>query len=796
MKIFLSLLLIASFCEQNFASTTEDFENGCQTIKKGDQFWRNDIFSRFFPLMGSNIHLNCSGSKWERFVPSAYNKSINTIYFYYDQIEEFFIDDLENYTTISKIEFRMKKLVRLIPSSKNLTLGAVSDIVFAHTQLSSIPNEALKSFPNVMHFTMLRNPIREMGDDDFINNPKITSLELININFLMPFNGKFLKNLNLYAIYIVGSNLDKIPEEINGQSIATLDLSYNQITEIKNNTFKNNTFLTWITLSGNQISNIEVDAFKDASSVISLELSDNKITTMSDGTFDSLISKKAMMIELYENPINCSCNLQWFKRLEEGLVYYDINTEIRYKCFHPSHLHGFRNQQLVSSNFTCNAGDKPYTDCNTKTEPNKQKVKPKVPNRPLRPVQSKKVCPARCTCYDRYGKIYSGDDSKSHKILSRFWERKINPRVECIEAGYTKIPSNLPKDIRCLVMQWNNISVFNVSDLKTFYQLSVLNLKKNQIKFLIPNKKVEMKRLQTLHLQGNNITNISSIFLKSFPNLITFSINRNFISKYPSNLFNSNKDLTRLYIGSNRITNFNGDILQSLSLKALSLRDLKIKKVPESIKSMNNLYYIDLSDNKITEIVNGTFQHLSNLWKIDLENNLINKLEENAFNGAIKLKTILLSENKIQTLPTNVFSNLSLDGLNVELWENPFNCNCSMKGFKQWLEARIIGDPTTEIRFRCLKPYKNRQMTSDYLVKDDFTCDPEDSLSDPIIDCLYPCPSHKGQLAAAVILTFITTLIACYLLLRVCFRAKYGHLLRYIRQKNYEEGGILPDEEF
>ena len=47
MKIFLSLLLIASFCEQNFASTTEDFGNGCQTIKKGDQFWRNDIFSRY-----------------------------------------------------------------------------------------------------------------------------------------------------------------------------------------------------------------------------------------------------------------------------------------------------------------------------------------------------------------------------------------------------------------------------------------------------------------------------------------------------------------------------------------------------------------------------------------------------------------------------------------------------------------------------------------------------------------------------------------------------------------------------
>ena len=46
-----------------------------------------------------------------------------------------------------------------------------------------------------------------------------------------------------------------------------------------------------------------------------------------------------------------------------------------------------------------------------------------------------------------------------------------------------------------------------------------------------------------------------------------------------------------------------------------------------------------------------------------------------------------LTENKLTTLKRGTFDFLSSDELTVELWENPFNCDCNLQWLKRWIES-------------------------------------------------------------------------------------------------------------
>ncbi|XP_058797797.1 adhesion G protein-coupled receptor A3 isoform X2 [Phymastichus coffea] len=93
-------------------------------------------------------------------------------------------------------------------------------------------------------------------------------------------------------------------------NLKRLNLSVNKITLLDEGAFNGLTNLERLDLSKNLISTINSHAFKRLPNLKKLKLNGNRIETLKEGTFHSLQALK--QLDVSDNPWNCNCNLFWF----------------------------------------------------------------------------------------------------------------------------------------------------------------------------------------------------------------------------------------------------------------------------------------------------------------------------------------------------------------------------------------------------------------------------------------------------------------------------------------------------
>ncbi|XP_049456517.1 uncharacterized protein LOC125903568 isoform X2 [Epinephelus fuscoguttatus] len=109
--------------------------------------------------------------------------------------------------------------------------------------------------------------------------------------------------------------------------------------------------------------------------------------------------------------------------------------------------------------------------------------------------------------------------------------------------------------------------------------------------------------------------------------------------------------------------------------KELSRQHVRVKVVCDDVDLMDTLQpsflpnrtvSLNLSNNKISLLRNGSFYGLAALEKLDLKNNLISTVEPGAFRGLLALRRLDLSNNRIGCLSPEMFLDLgSLSKLNL-----------------------------------------------------------------------------------------------------------------------------------
>lgn len=213
------------------------------------------------------------------------------------------------------------------------------------------------------------------------------------------------------------------------------------------------------------------------------------------------------------------------------------------------------------------------------------------------------------------------------------------------------------KQLRLLNLMDNNIETIEANTFQDLTQLTHLNLRFNRIQMLAALG--HLNRLQQLDMGENSITEVSRIdFLANF----MFSSNKIKISlslQISNNVLQSMGSLTQLQLDQNGISvirdgTFNGlDNLRELNISGNSIQQLSANTFP-----LVRLESLDLSNNDLTKVKGQTFRELQSLVTLNLSRNALNELDDQTFVGLVKLKTLLLKDNRILNVQANTFAHL------------------------------------------------------------------------------------------------------------------------------------------
>ncbi|XP_032591959.1 leucine-rich repeat and fibronectin type-III domain-containing protein 2 isoform X2 [Drosophila grimshawi] len=205
----------------------------------------------------------------------------------------------------------------------------------------------------------------------------------------------------------------------------------------------------------------------------------------------------------------------------------------------------------------------------------------------------------------------------------------------------------LPDDI------FSNLSLHNV-------QLSSCGIKRISSGAF----KGQESMLKNLNLQDNQLSEVPIAALKLLGKLNLLDLSRNQITQIPDDAFTGLHKLSTLKLNDNNVTlspsAFRG---LELSLKNLNLKGTKQRRVPESIRGLKSLAFLDLSQNGIKELPGAggirVFDGLDALTALNMERNLIQSIAETAFAGVRKtLSSLSLLNNLLADFPIGAVHSL------------------------------------------------------------------------------------------------------------------------------------------
>lgn len=170
--------------------------------------------------------------------------------------------------------------------------------------------------------------------------------------------------------------------------------------------------------------------------------------------------------------------------------------------------------------------------------------------------------------------------------------------------------------------------------------------------------------LKNLNLQDNLIDNVPVKALSPLTRLNLLDLSKNKINQVPNDAFKGLSKLSTLKLMDNNVT-LDRYALRGLEnyLKNLNLKGTKQKRVPEAVRGLKSLAFLDLSLNGIRELPGAggirTFEGLDSLSALNLERNLISSLGETAFQGIRKtLSSLSLLNNLLSEFPVGAIHSL------------------------------------------------------------------------------------------------------------------------------------------
>ncbi|KAG6441807.1 hypothetical protein O3G_MSEX001967 [Manduca sexta] len=213
--------------------------------------------------------------------------------------------------------------------------------------------------------------------------------------------------------------------------------------------------------------------------------------------------------------------------------------------------------------------------------------------------------------------------------------------------------------------------------------LKTLLLRDNNILLIPATALSRLPNLVSVHLGFNRVTALSNDILRSVSDRVTsLVLSRNVIRELPVAAFGHFKILKHLDLSGNLLNSIAAEVFEGLeqSLDFLSLSQNRILGFTGQQLKFVNLWFLDISDNQISNVPVEAFESIPSLTHLNMSRNWhINVLPQNVFQQNQALLSVDLSRNGLKALPVNLFSkNLNLEHIDLshnllqEISENSF----------------------------------------------------------------------------------------------------------------------------
>ncbi|XP_017102686.2 leucine-rich repeat-containing protein 24 [Drosophila bipectinata] len=187
-----------------------------------------------------------------------------------------------------------------------------------------------------------------------------------------------------------------------------------------------------------------------------------------------------------------------------------------------------------------------------------------------------------------------------------------------------------------------------------------------------------------------------------------------------------NSEVQVLDLSQNRIYYLEENVFSSLQLQNLHklvITNGTLRRIhPQSFTQLNILIELDLSNNKIEDLLpnvfdplckvrslvfngnllqriqQGVFHNLKYLHKIELKHNRLISIEIQAFVGVPLLSQIYLDGNELTLLRKETFKNLTKLST-LSLAQNPWNCTCDLQPFRDFVVEMNLYTPSIECHY-------------------------------------------------------------------------------------------------
>lgn len=444
-----------------------------------------------------------------------------------------------------------KNRIESVTNSSFEGLDLLYGLRLVDNHIVNISRDAFSTLPSLQVLNLASNKIKYVEQSAFSSNPTLKAIRL-DANELTDISGVFTNLKSLVWLNVSSNKLLWFDFSHLPTSLEWLDMHDNQVTELANYYDVRNTLkIKMLDVSYNFITEIKENSVPD--SVETLFLNNNKITTVQPNTFHNKFNLEKVVLYgndlryldlnalslssvkndkdlpqffIGGNPFYCDCKMEWLLRINHlsNLRQYPQVLDLDAVTCSLAHSRGSPPQPLLSlkpSNFLCPYESHCFAVCHCCD---------------FDACDCEMTCPDRCTCYHDHT-----------------WTSNV---VDCSNAGYTNVPEKIPMDATEIYLDGNNLGELGSHVFIGKKKLEVLFLNNSNVKALHNRTFNGVKSLKVLHMENNKLEELRGFEFDQLENINELYLDHNAIEYVGNQTFNSMHKLEVLKLDENKIVNF------------------------------------------------------------------------------------------------------------------------------------------------------------------------------------------------------------------------------------------------